>query len=233
MNTAVPQTEFSMSQIERIGSDSFRMLRVSLAAGEVLVVEPGAMASQHPNIECETSINGGIIQGLISKFLGKESFFVNYYRNPKAQGSEIHFTQPTPGDIVERNLQNETIFIERGSFIARSPTVRASVSWAGFASLIAGEGLFRLCYQGTGKLWYGAYGAVIERDIQGDLIVDSGHLLSYPPTVKLKLTLAGGLFSSVFSGEGFVLRLSGFGRIQLQTRSVKGLAQWLNPRFWG
>jgi uncharacterized protein (TIGR00266 family) len=218
---------------ELLGSSSFRMIKLSISSGDSVTVEPGAMASQDVAVECETKMNGGFIQALIAKFLGKESFFINIFRNETSQDRIVYLSQPTPGEIIERQLNNETIFLERGSFIARTGSIYSSVAWAGFSSYIAGEGLFKLCFRGTGTIWYGAYGAVIEKEMVGDMVVDSGHLLSYPPTVRLRIGLSGGLFSSFFSGEGFVLRLSGSGKVILQTRSVKGLAQWLNPRFWG
>jgi uncharacterized protein (TIGR00266 family) len=218
---------------ELIGSSSFRMMKVTLAAKDNITVESGAMASQDALINCDTKMNGGFLQAIIAKYFGKESFFINHYQNNTGSEKTIYLSQPTPGEIVEKKLINETIFLERGSFIARTGSVISSVVWAGFSSFIGGEGLFKLCFKGTGTIWYGSYGAVIEKDVVGDFIVDSGHLLSYPPTFKLRIKMSGGLFSSFFSGEGFVLRLSGSGKIQLQTRSVKGLAQWLNPRFWG
>ncbi len=49
--------------------------------------------------------------------------------------------------------------------------------------------------------------------------------------MKLKLQLAGGIFSSLFGGEGFVTRVEGKGKIVIQTRSLSGLANWLNPRL--
>ena len=72
----------------------------------------------------------------------------------------------------------------------------------------------------------------IETDLDGEYIVDSGHLLSYPKNIKLRIKMAGGIFSSFFSGEGLVLRLEGKGKIQLQTRSIGGVAGWLNPKFY-
>jgi len=98
---------------------------------------------------------------------------------------------------------------------------------------LGGEGLFRLKIYGTGTVWYGAFGSIVEKEVNGTYIVDSGHLLSYPPSIKLRIQLSGGIFSSFFSGEGLVLRLEGSGKIKLQTRSIGGLAGWLNPRFWG
>ncbi|MBK7960413.1 MAG: TIGR00266 family protein [Bdellovibrionales bacterium] len=230
MENQVPRTN---ANVNCIGSSSFGMVKATIPPGGILAVEPGAMASQDVEIECQTEMNGDFLSALIARFLGGETFFINTYRNRSSSEKTIYFSQPTPGQIVERHLHNETIFLEPGSFIARSPSIRSEVKWAGFASFLAGEGLFRLCFTGTGPLWYGAYGAVIEKEIVGDYLVDSGHLLAYPPSVHLSVKLAGGLFSSFLSKEGIVLKLSGSGKIQLQTRSVKGLAQWLNPRFWG
>jgi len=56
--------------------------------------------------------------------------------------------------------------------------------------------------------------------------------VAYEPQMKLKIQLAGGLFSSLFSGEGFVTRIEGHGKIVVQTRSLSGLAGWLNPRLF-
>jgi uncharacterized protein (AIM24 family) len=49
--------------------------------------------------------------------------------------------------------------------------------------------------------------------------------------MKLNIQLAGGLFSSFFGGEGFVTRVEGKGKIIIQTRSLSGLAGWINPRL--
>jgi uncharacterized protein (TIGR00266 family) len=220
--------------VERQGSSSFRLLKVELQPGQEIYAESGAMASQDVEVGTETSPNGGgIVQALLLRFLGKESFFVNRFFSRSSAARHVYLSQTTPGEIIEKELRNETLFVECGALIARTSGVSPQLVWAGLTSWIAGEGLFRLKFSGTGKVWYGSFGAVVEKEIKGGLIVDSGHLLSYPDTVSLNLKLAGGIFSSFFSGEGFVVHLKGSGKIQLQTRSVKGLAGWLNSRFWG
>ncbi len=238
MNPSMPQTTMApvtMNKIatELIGSNSFRMLKVNLAPRQTITVEPGLMASQNTQINCVTEMNGNILSALGSKIFGGESFFINHYTNKGSKTADLYVTQTTPGDMFEKQMNGETLFIEAGAFIARTSGIKCQTVWAGFTSLFAGEGLFRLKYSGHGTLWFGSYGAVFEKEINGDLIVDSGHLVAYPPHMKLKLKLAGGLFSSIFSKEGFVLKISGQGKIILQTRSVKGLADWLNARFWG
>ncbi len=221
------------TKVELLGGSGFHILKVQLAPNKTLIVEPGAMACQDSRIDVATRVNGGFFSALLMKFLGQESFFINDYRNPTTTPLEFYLSQSTPGEIIQRELNGETLYLQAGSFIARTSGVQGRLSYAGFASLFAGEGLFRLAFSGKGRVWYGSYGGVVEKEIVGDYIVDSGHLLSYPPTIKLSLRLAGGWISSFLSQEGFVLKLKGEGKIQLQTRSVKGLAQWLNPRFWG
>lgn len=222
----------AVTRVERIGSESFRILKIALAPKQKIITEPGAMASQDSRIQVLTLINQNFLQAILLKFLGGESFFVNHFVNPDSQHREFYLSQPTPGEIVERELKGEAIYVQAGALVARTSQVQTRVVWAGIASWLTGEGLFRLELSGHGKIWYGCYGSVVEKEIVGDYIVDSGHLLSYPTNMSLSLKLAGSLFSSLATREGLVLKISGTGKIQLQTRSIRGLAQWLNPRFW-
>ena len=107
-----------------------------------------------------------------------------------------------------------------------------SISWAGFASWIGGEGLFRLQVSGQGKVWFGAYGGIFEKEITDQFVVDTGHLVAYEPTIHMRVGMAGGIVSSFFSKEGLVSRVSGPGKIYLQSRSIDGLATWTNRQLW-
>jgi len=64
--------------------------------------------------------------------------------------------------------------------------------------------------------------------VKGSYIVDTAHLVSYDRNLKLKTQLSGDLISSLTSGEGFVTRIEGNGKIILQTRSMHGLTGWIN-----
>jgi uncharacterized protein (TIGR00266 family) len=217
---------------KKLGGSSFSFLRFTLKPGEKLTTESGAMASMGPNIELKSKLNGGIFRALLIKYLGKETIFINTLSNKGKDEQQVYITQPTPGEIVCQKLEGETLYIQAGSYIASTKGIKFKLSWAGFSSFIAGEGLFRIRAYGKGFIWYGAYGSIIEKEIDGEYLVDTGHLLSYSKDLKLKIQLSGGIFSSFFSGEGFLLRLEGKGKIQIQTRSLGGVAGWLNPKFW-
>ena len=206
------------------GGAGFSYIEAPLPPGGEVITESGAMASMDQGIEMRSKLNGGLFAALAMKFLGKESLFINRFSNQTDKEQRIILSQATPGQVCLVQLNNETLYIQPGSFIAATNTVQFGLRWAGFSSFIGGEGLFRIKISGSGFVWYGAYGAVVEKEIDGEYLVDTGHLLSYPENVKLKLQLSGGLFSSFFGGEGFLIRLEGKGKIKLQTRSLGGLA---------
>ncbi len=209
---------------------SFANVLVRLRAGDGLVAEADAMASMSAGIEMKARMAGGFFTALVRRVFGKESFFVNEYAT-QTQG-ELVLTQPVPGDITCVSLNGSSLFLQPGAFLACEPGVQLNVGWAGIASLVGGEGLFRVRAEGTGMLWFGAYGGITEKEIDGELVVDSGHLVAYEPTLSLSMALAGGLFSSFFSGEGLVTRVRGRGKVYLQSRALESLASWTNSNIY-
>lgn len=210
---------------------AFASIFAQLGPDDVIIAEADAMASMDAHITIKTRFNGGLLTGLLKRIFGGESLFINEFRAEHDSG-DLVLTQPTPGDIACLQLNGETMFLERGSFIACGPEIRLGIGWAGFASWFGGEGLFRLKVSGHGPVWFGGYGGIFEREVDGEYVVDTGHLLAYEPTVRLSVGMAGGLFSSWFSGEGLITRVRGSGRIWLQSRSMDGLAHWTNGHIY-
>jgi len=218
------------AQIE--GAPAFAHIQLLLAPNESVMAESDAMASMDAAIEMRTQLNGGIFGALMRKIFGGESIFINRFVNKTSSPQRLTLVQPTPGDLRCRELQKgETYYLQPGAFVACEPAVKIGLAWAGIVSFIAREGLFKIAVTGPGRVWFGAYGALLEREVDGELIVDTSHLVAYEPGIKLHLQLAGGLFSSILGGEGLVTRLSGRGKVVIQTRSLTGLSAWLNPKF--
>ena len=211
---------------------SFATIFVELQPGESIVAEAGAMASMAGSITMKTQFFGGLIPALLKTFLGGESLFINIFSNPTQTPLQIVLTQSTVGDIVRLELkQGEEICFQPGAYISHMGGIHIAVQWAGFSSWFAGEGLFRLKLRGPGLVFFGAYGGITERRVQNEFIVDSGHLVAYSPGLKMNLKLAGSLVGSITSGEGLVNRLTGQGKIYLQSRSVDGLVRFLRPKL--
>lgn len=212
---------------------AFATLFVGLQPGDRIIAESDAMASMGPRVQMRTRLNGNFFEALLRRLFGGESFFVNEFSVPGGQADDsVVLTQRTPGDLRTIELNGSTLYLQPGAFVAAEPTVDLGVGWAGFASWIGGEGLLRLSVGGRGRVWVGAYGGLFDDDVQEELVVDTGHLVAYEPTVSLNVGLAGGLFSSFFSGEGLITRVKGRGRVLLQSRSIDGLAAWVNAHLW-
>jgi uncharacterized protein (TIGR00266 family) len=214
------------------GSQAFSYIEVELEPGETIISESDSMSSMDAELDLTAKLNGGFFKGLLRKYLGGESLFINHFTNNTQQPRRMTLVQGTPGEIRQRTMDNDEIYLQPGAFVACTEDVKLTLEWAGFVSFIAREGLFRLKASGSGDLFYGAYGALLEREIDGEYIVDTSHLVAYEPGIKLKLQLAGGIFSSFFGGEGLVTRVEGKGKIIIQSRSITGLTGWLNPKFW-
>lgn len=209
---------------------AFATIFLTLNPGERITAESGAMQSMAAPLSMETQFSGGLIPGLLRKFFGGESLFVNQFHNATQQPLELVLSQAMLGDIEVLELKGNSICFQPGAYIAHSPGVQMGVQWAGFSSWFSGEGLFKLKLSGKGLVFFGGYGGISQRRINGELIVDSGHLVAYDPGIKLRLGLSGGLFGSVTSGEGLVSRLSGQGHVYLQSRSTDGLVRFLRPK---
>ena len=213
------------------GGPSFSHVDVDLAPGETIVAESDAMASMAADLDVEARFNGGFFSGLAKRLLGGESLFVNEFRNATGETRRLTLVQGTPGEIRQLELEGNAVCLQPGAYICSTPGLSLGVHYAGLGSFIGREGLFKLMVRGTGTLWYGAYGGLLEKAVDGQYIVDTSHLVSYDPRLQLKVRLAGGIFSSFFGGEGLVTQVEGKGKIVIQTRSLSRLAGWMNSKL--
>ncbi len=218
-------------KIEIEGKPVFAYMKVQLEPGENFIAESDAMATMSADLDMVAKFNGGFFRGLLKKIFGGESLFVNHFTNNTSKPLFLTLTQATPGDIEVRMLNGESYCLQNGAYIASDPGIKLGVKWAGFGSFIGREGLFKLVVSGKGNVYFGAYGGIIEHEVNGEYIVDSGHLVGYEPHMQLKPQLSGGIISSIFGGEGLVTRVKGSGKIYLQTRNISGLASWVNKHL--
>jgi len=194
-----------------------------LGPGESVRAEASAMVSMTRNLEIQTDGpmgRGGLMKNLKRAMLGGETFFTNTFT---ARGTPGHVTlAPTLcGDMVVVELQRgEPLYIQGSSYVASPDTVEIDSRWQGFKGFFSGESLFFLEAEGTGPVVVNAFGAIETLDLNGDIIVDTGHLVAFSTGIDYAITKASrGWIASYLSGEGLVLRMSGRGRIYLQSRN--------------
>jgi len=219
-------------QVEIRYRPSYSLALVKLDPGEAIRAEAGAMVSMSPGLALETKVTGGLLAGLKRSFLGGESFFMNTYRAP-AQGGEIALAPVLPGDMIVRELRDESLLVQSGSYVASSEGINLDTKWSGARTFFAREGLIMLRVSGTGTLILSSYGAIHEVDLgPGEsYTVDTGHLVAFTEGMGFKVRTVGGLKSTLFSGEGLVVDLTGPGKVLIQTRSEDAFLTWLIPKL--
>ncbi|HOP08592.1 MAG TPA: TIGR00266 family protein [Candidatus Methanofastidiosa archaeon] len=214
-------------EYEIFKSPAYTLLKVGLKDGQEIKAEAGALVSMTPNLNIETKMQGGMFNALKRSALGGESFFQNIF---KADGQgEITLAPGYPGDVERLELNNETWFLQGGAFLASNVNIDLDTKFQGLKGFVSREGLFFLKAEGVGDIFISAFGALYEYDLDGELIVDTGHLVGFQGGIQYEVKKIGGLKSTFLSGEGLVLKLRGRGKVFMQTRNPTAFASWLTP----
>lgn len=221
---------------------SFSMVEVELEKGEVLQAEAGAMVSRDSNVTMTTSMNAGKSVGffqkvknffvaIVKKMLGGESFFINEFRSSNSSPAKVTIAPTLCGAVVHKKLENSSITLQGGAYLASCGNFHIKVKFAGLKALFSGHGLFFLDVSGTGDLFFNAFGGIMERDISGTFTLDTGHLVGFEKGLNYSIGKAGGLKSTLFSGEGLIMNFNGTGKLYMQSRNIGGLIDFINPRL--
>ncbi len=211
---------------------AFALAVVALGPNEGIRVDAGAMVSMSSDLQIETKAQGGLLASLGRSLLGGESFFQNTYR-AGAQGGEITLAPTLPGDISVVEMQGETLLLQSGAYLASAEKITLDTKWTGAKTFFASEGLIMLRASGVGTLIFSSYGAIHEKNLAAGekYRVDTGHIVAFSDGMSFQVTKVGGVKSTLFSGEGLVVELTGPGRLLMQTRSEQSFIDWLIPQL--
>lgn len=213
-------------------SPSYAMATIHLELGESVSAEAGAMMAMSPSVEIATSTKGGMMKGLKRSVLGGESFFLNTFT---ASGPDAHVivAPALVGDVIVWPLTGNTVYVQSGSYLAAPDTITVDSKWGGSKTFFSREGLFMLKCTGVGDLVVSSYGAIHQIDLAPgqSYVVDTGHMVGWDEGVNYEVKKVGGWKSSILGGEGLVVRLTGPGRIYIQTRSPSSFIDWIVPKL--
>lgn len=208
--------------------------KVVLDTGETLTAEGGAMIAMSGNMQITTTTlkkDKGSVLGAIKRVISGESFFMNHY-SAQGQPGEVYLSTTLPGDMKVFNLDNESVIVQGGSFVACSEGVNVDMNFQGFKNLFSGEGLFWLNINGKGKVIINSYGAIYPIRVDGEHIVDTGHIVAFSETLKFSLSKAGkSWLSSFLGGEGLVCKFSGKGTVLCQSHNPSSFGHILGPKL--
>ncbi len=164
------------------------------------------------------------------RMLTGESFFLNHYTARKQ--ADLWLAPQLPGDISEVMLQGRKLIVQSGSFLAADHNVSINVGWQGFRSLFSGEALLWLELSGKGRTLLSSFGSVYSVEVDGEYIVDTGHIVAFEEGLSFTVTKAGSSWiHSFLGGEGLVCKFSGKGRLWCQSHKAHAFGMTLRPHL--
>lgn len=208
--------------------------KVTLTEGEVCTAEAGAMMAMSGHTKITTTTHKkkgrGILKGL-KRMLSGESFFINHF---EAEGApaEVWFGASIAGDMMEYQLDNESLIVQGTSFLACEEPVEIDLGWQGFKSFLSGESIFWLNLKGSGKVIINSFGAIYPVEVDGEYIVDSGHIVAFNESLDFTIGKAGSSWlHSFLSGEGLICKFKGKGTVWCQSHSPGAFGNSLTPEL--
>jgi uncharacterized protein (TIGR00266 family) len=212
----------------KIIGDVMQALRLDLKQGEEIYAEAGAMLYMGAGIELQARMQGGLMKGLMRKFLAGESLFMSAFRCDVPQ-AHMALANPIAGKIFPVQLNGNTILAERNAFLCAIGNVDLSIAFTKRfgAGLFGGEGFILQKLSGQGLVFLHAGGNMLEFQLKpGETLrVDTGCIVSMSESVDYDIQFVGGFRNALFGGEGlFYATLTGPGHVVLQTLPFSRLA---------
>lgn len=212
--------------------------KVTLAKGETLLAQAGAMIAQSRDMKISTSTvqRGAQGQSLLAKamsaakrLLAGESLFLNTF-TPGGEDGEVLLAATLPGDLMIRELHNETLMVQGGSWLACTEGVTVDAAWQGFKGFFTGESVFWVKLSGTGTVILSSFGCIYPYEIRGQAWVDTGHIVAFEESLKFKVTKPGGSWiAAILGGEGLACQFEGNGTVWCQSHNPPAFGQRLGP----
>lgn len=213
------------------------VLEIGLEPGESVVAEGGELSWMTNSIDLHTATgkagSNGMMGALKRKFAGGTLFMTEYTAN--GNRGMVAFATKVPGHIMPLQLDgNSTFMVHKHGYLCGLPSVNLEIGFqqklsAGF---LGGEGFILQRVTGTGDAWIELDGEIVEYALPpGEVMkVHPGHVGLFEGTVTFEIERVKGIKNMLFGADAlFLAKLTGPGRVWLQTMPLMNLAGALAP----
>ncbi len=203
---------------------SYGSVLVELAPAEGFISEAGAMFRASANIDIDVTTrsrgSGGLMSG-VKRLLAGESFFFSTYRSIDGRRGEIGLAPTLAGEVAVIECSGTNRWLcAGGSYLGSTEGLRLDTQFQGLRGVFSGESLSFMAVEGQGDLLVSAFGSIREIEVDGELTVDTGHVVAFEESLDYTLGRAGGSWiQSMLASEGVVLNFSGHGRLYVQSHN--------------
>jgi uncharacterized protein (TIGR00266 family) len=224
----------------QIHGTEMQFVEIELDPGEAAIGEAGSMMYMDAGIGMDTVFGDGSAQtgGFFGKLIGAgkrlvtgESLFTTVYTNGARAKQRVAFAAPYPGKILPMDLSKMggTLICQKDAFLcaARGVSLGIALQQKLSTGFFGGEGFIMQKLDGDGLAFVHAGGTVVKRELAAGqtLMVDTGCVVAYTPSVNFEIQYVGKIKTALFGGEGlFFAKLSGRGTVWLQSLPFSRLA---------
>jgi uncharacterized protein (TIGR00266 family) len=136
------------------------------------------------------------------------------------------------GDILVYEMTPVGLVVQATSYLASEANIDINVGFQGFKSFFSGESMFWLDISGSGQVILTSFGAIYEIPVDGEYIVDTGHIVAFEKSLNFSITKAGSsLIGAFLGGEGLVCRFQGKGRLFCQTHNANAFGRLVGSQL--
>ncbi len=213
------------------------VLEIGLEAGDIVVSPPGDLAWMTPNVRMNTTTATAGASGLwgaLTRAVSGGGLFMTEFSAEGGPGG-VAFAPKIPGHIVPVDVrQGRGYMVHRDGFLCATQGVQLTTSLQRSlgAGIFGGEGFVLQHLSGVCQAWVALGGETVANELQAgeSLLVHPGHVGMFEDSVTFDITTISGVKNALFGGDGiFLVRLTGPGKIWLQTMTVPNLAHALLP----
>lgn len=220
-------------------STTFPIAEIKIGRGETIQIESGAMIYHNDQIKLDGHMNsngksglGGMVRALGRSMTSGESFFITTATGV-GDNAELGIAPANPGVIWPLQVgSGNQLRLNTGAFLAADPDVQYNMVRQKLSGAFFGGtgGLFVMETSGSGTVLVSGFGDIITLELDGtnEYIVDNNHVVAWDRSLDYDIDVASGTFGFT-TGEGLVNHFHGTGKVYVQTRNLKSLADALKP----
>ena len=187
-------------------------------------------------IKVKTKSPGGIMSGLARALLTSQSYYMTYYSGTTNAESIACFSSFLPGDVIAVRIKpGDSYMVTSHSFICATDNIKLETKFR-FKNILGGGGMFLNEIsipkesKDDGMVWVASHGG-FERIVlsEGEGIrLEHGLFCIAKSKYKYELVTLGGIKSSLFSGETFMMKFKGPCELYINSRDTSKFIKFIS-----
>lgn len=221
----------------RVLGSTMPVLEVQLAAGQSVISQGGEMSWMSPTIQMTTQTSGaggsGVL-GVLKRAVAGGTIFMSLYT---AQGDKglVAFATKLPGRIMPIHVDPQHEYmVSRHGYLASTDGVTLNLGFQQKlgVGIFSGNGFILQRIAGNGTAWIELSGELVTYELAAGevILVHPGHIGLFEASVTLEIKMVKGIKNMLFGADTiFLAKLTGPGKVHLQTMTLPGLAHAISP----